>query len=83
MLHDFLYAFLKDSEGAVRTSWFFAGIIYNLLSFVICFFFYPFFVPVLVFGEISLGTSTFGIKFTLQSETPIIFQEIFLHLCFF
>ena len=36
---DFLYAFLKDSEGAVRTSWFFAGIIYNLLSFVICFVF--------------------------------------------
>lgn len=67
MLHDFLYAFLKDSEGAVRTSWFFAGIIYNLL----------------VFGEIPLGTSTFGIKFTLRSETPIIFQQIFLHLCFF
>ena len=39
MLHDFLYAFLKDSEGAVRTSWFFAGIVYNLLSFVICFVF--------------------------------------------
>ena len=39
MLHDFLYAFLKDSEGADRTSWFFAGIIYNLLSFVICFVF--------------------------------------------
>ena len=58
---------------------------YHLQSTIFCnlFCFYPFFVPVLVFGEISLGTSTFGIKFTLQSETPIIFQEIFLHLCFF
>lgn len=57
MLYDFLYVFFKDSEGVVCISWFFVGIIYNLL----------------VFGEILFGISIFGIKFILWSEILIIF----------